>query len=326
MRLLLITCLAACGSDDQVHHLGDAPIPPQARGIYITQAGAVSMFALDATGDVAPIRTITGTATGLSVPIGFDVEPVTGNLYVANRTGGTVTVYPPDGTGNRTPEKTLTATGMGSPEGVAFTTAGDLFVSTCPSCGTANGGQVGVWHFAPNSTTSDRTIGATTNASTGFTNPGTLAIDPDTGELVVGNSFGGNVATFLQSASGDVAPAHAFVPAATNLQSIAVGGGIVFVTSPGGGGVVQMYTTSATGTPTPASISNGGALMVNYPGGVAVDLVESPPVIYLADYFGNALHVIHTAGTAPDLTVARVDVIKGPATGIQGPLGIRVVR
>lgn len=325
--LLVVVALAGCGDDDQVFHLPDAPVPPAARGIYVTQAGnSILVFALDATGDVAPARTISGAATGLDLPIGFDVEPVTGDLFVANRRGGTVTVYPPMASGDVAPVKTLTATGMGSPEGVAFTTSGELFVSTCPGCGAGNGGEVGVWHFPAGTSASDRTIGGATNASTMLTNPGSIAVDPDTGQIVIGNSFGGNVSTWEPTASGDGAPARMFSPGAINLQSIAVAGGTVFVTDGSPSKIVQMFPTSATGTPASTSLANGGPLDVMYPGGVAVDGSEDPPVIYLADYSGNAIHVIRLNGKAPDVTVASVDVIRGPATGLAMPLGIRLVK
>ncbi|CAN5905609.1 hypothetical protein BH11MYX3_BH11MYX3_18290 [soil metagenome] len=325
--LVLPLIALGCGDDDRVHHLADAPIPPAARGLYVTQeGGSIAVFALDATGDAAPIRSISGPATGLNLPIGIDVEPVTGFLYVANRRAGTVTVYTPEAIGDVAPVKTLTATGMGSPEGVAFTTAGDLYVSTCPGCGGGNGGQTGVFRFSAGSTTSDATLGGAANANTGFTNPGSIAIDPDTGELVIGNSFMGNISTFSAGVSGDVAPARAFSPGSLNLQSIAVAAGTVFVAAPGSGSVLKMFPTSATGTPAPTMIQNGGALSVTYPGGVFVDGGGSSPVLYIVDYMGNAVHIVHTTGVAPDLSVATVDTIRGAATTLSGPLWVRLVR
>ncbi len=324
---LLLLALAACGEDSRVHHLADAPFPPAARGLYVTQeGGSIVVFAPDATGNAAPVRTIAGAATGLNLPIGIDVEPVTGFLYVANRRAGTVTVYPPEAIGDVGPVKTLTATGMGSPEGVAFTTSGDLYVSTCPGCGGGNGGQIGVFRFSAGSTASDATLGGTSNASTGLTNPGSLAIDPDSGELVIGNSFGGNISTFPAGASGDVLPVHAFSPGAINLQSIAVAAGTVFVAAPGSGSVLQMFPTGATGTPAPTLIKNGGALSVTYPGGVFVDGGGSSPVLYIVDYMGNAIHIVHTTGVAPELVVGSVDTIRGAATTLSGPLWVRLVR
>jgi DNA-binding beta-propeller fold protein YncE len=321
---LVVALLGACGGDDAVHHLPDAPIPPAARGIYVTLPGnAIAVYSLDAKGDVAPLRTISGAATGLDLPLGIDVEPVTGDLFVANRRAGTVTVYPAMASGDVAPIKTLTAAGMGSPQGVAFMPTGELFVSTCPGCGQGNGGEIGIWHFPPGSTTSDRRLGG---AATQFTNPSSIWLDPDSGELVVGNSFGGNVSSWDPAASGDVAPKRAFSPGAINLQSLAVAGGTVFVTDGSPSKIVQMFATNATGTPTAASLANGGSLNVSYPGGIAVDGSESPPVIYLADFFGNAIHVIRLSGTAPDYTLGTVDVIRGPASGLTMPLGVRLIK
>ena len=325
--LLLTACLAACGGDDQVHHLADAPIPPAARGIYITLPGnAIAVFPLEAKGDVAPLRTISGNMTGLNLPLGIDVEPVTGNLFVANRRGGTVTVYNPMTSGNVAPLATLTAMGMGSPEAVAFAPSGELWVSTCPGCGASNGGDSGLWHFPAGSTTSDRRLGGTSNANTMFTVPGSLWLDPDTGELVVGNSFGGNVSIWDPSASGDVAPSRSFSPGSINLQSLAVAGSTIFVTAGVSSSIVQMFSTSSTGTPTPATLGSGNGLSVQYPGGIAVDGSENPPVIYLADYMGNAIDVIHLSGDAPGYKVASVDVISGPTTGLVMPIGVRLIK
>lgn len=117
-----------------------------------------------------------------------------------------------------------------------------------------------------------------------------------------------------------------FSPGPINLQSIAVAGNTVFVTDGSASKIVQMFPTSATDMPASASFGNGGPLDVSYPGGVAVDGSESPPVIYLADFSGNAVHVIHLAGTSPDFTVASVDVIKGASTRLAMPLGIRIVK
>jgi len=323
---LFMLLVAACGDDSRVHHLPDGPpFPDAAKGIYVTLAGnKLTVYALDAVGDAAPLRTISGAATGLNLSLGFDVQPGTGDLFVANRMGGTVTVYPPEATGNVAPTKTLMATGMGSPAGVVFATNGDLYVSTCPGCGASNGGLSGVFRFPAGSNTSDATLGGTTNTNTMFTNPG-VTIDPDTGNLVVGNSFGGNVSTFPASATGDVAPIRAFSPGAINLQSVGVAAGTVFVTS-GTGAAIQMFPIGATGTPTPVTMANGGMLNVNYPAGLFIEGAGTQPVIYLADFFGNKIHIIQTAGSAPAFTVASVQTIEGPSTGLVMPIGVKIVR
>lgn len=75
--------------------------------LYATNysASSVSVYAFGATGsakpiqvitgNVAPIQTIQGSNTGLDHPIGTALDPVTGDIYVANTSNDTVTAYPP---------------------------------------------------------------------------------------------------------------------------------------------------------------------------------------------------------------------------------------
>jgi len=68
------------------------------------------VFAIDASGDAAPVHVIGGPSTGLSLPIGIVVDHQD-DLYIANRTGASITVYPSTADGDVAPERTLTATG-----------------------------------------------------------------------------------------------------------------------------------------------------------------------------------------------------------------------
>jgi 6-phosphogluconolactonase (cycloisomerase 2 family) len=323
----LVCVLAACG-DDGVHHLADAPVPPSAKGIYVTQGdNSIVVFALDATGNTAPMRTISGPLAALNLPIGIEFDTPTKMLYVANRQGGVVHVFDAEASGDVAPVRTLTATGLGSAEGVALTPAGDLFVSCCPSCGSGLGGQVGVFHFPAGATTSDYTLGGATNDMTGFTAPGSLAFDSATNELFVGNSFSGNVSVWPMGAKGDTAPVRAFSPGPVNLQSIAYANQALYVTVPQqADGVVLTYDRAATGSPPAvATLPTGGALNVTYPGGIYVDGGDAPK-IYVVDYLGNAIHIIETTGAPPAIALGTVTTIVGAATNLNMPLGIRVVR
>ena len=328
MRLVgLVAMLAGCG-DDGVHHLADAPVPPSAKGIYVTQAdNSIVVFALDATGNTPPMRTILGSLAALNLPIGIDFDTTTNTLFVANRQGGVVHVFDAEATGNVAPLRTLMTTGLGSAESVVLTPAGDLFVSCCPGCGSGLGGQVAVFHFAAGATTSDYALGGATNVNTDFTYPGSLAFDAEANELFVGNSFSGNVSVWSMGAQGDVAPVRAFSPGPVNLQSLAYARQTLYVTVPQlPDGVVRTYDARATGTPTAtAQLPTGGALNVAYPGGVYVDGGDAP-TIYLVDYLGNAVHIIHTTGTPPAIALGAVSTITGAATNLNMPLGIRVVR
>jgi hypothetical protein len=300
----------------------DAGIAPAA-GIYVTnQNDLVTVFALDASGDAPPIRTLVGPSTQLSLPIGVVVD-ARNNLYVANRAGGSVTMYPATAAGDEAPALGLLANGMGSPQALALGSAGDLFVSTCPGCGMANGGDIGIFHFPSGSGTSD---GAITGTNTGLTFPDSIALatNPDgSQQLWVGNAFGGNVTLFASGATGNAAPVASFTPPSANIQSLAYGDGTVFVGVPGAG--VDLFPASSMGSATPAAtFASNAQLPLQYPAGIFVDS-SLPPVVYLDDYQASAVYVIHTAGTAPNLMVASVVTIQGSATMLDGPLGIYVV-
>jgi hypothetical protein len=288
-------------------------------GIYVSLAGnEVLVFAPDATGNAAPVRTIAGANTALALPIGLAID-ASGNLYVANRMGTGVTVYPPGASGDVAPLRTLTASGMQAAEGIVIGKGGDVFVSTCPSCGASGGGQVAVYHFPSGATQSDYSIAG---QNTGFTDPGQVAFDSDQ-DLVVANSFGGTIATFAPGATGNAMPIRSFTPTpATNLQAIAFADETLFVATPNG--FLSLFPSSATGDAT--AVATFSSLSVQYPGGVAVDTTTTQPVVYLVDYTGDVINVIQTTGTAPTFAPGTVTTIQGPATELQSPLDIAVVR
>jgi hypothetical protein len=335
---LAAPALAACFSSSSVGpHAdasmsnGDAGVRADANaaavgpGIYVTNNGgpSITVFALDATGNAAPIRTISGANTGLKIPIGIGVDSQ-GSVYVANRGGGTVTVYSGLASGNVAPVRTLTSTGMLSPQGIAVAPGDDVFVSTCPTCGGGKGGSIGIYHFPSQASQTDRIIGATSNANTGLTVPGSIALD-DNQNIFIGNSFGGTIEVFAPTAAGDVAPTRRFQPSAANLQAIAYSSGALFVADPSVG--IDEYDATSTGTATPASTIPASAFPLSYPGEIHLDTSVTPPLLYVVDFSANAVYVAQTSGAPPHLSVAGpVTTIKGAATMLNQPLGVAIVR
>ena len=143
---------------------------------------------------------------------------------------------------------------------------------------------------------------------------------------MIANSFGGTVETFATGAMGDAMPIRSFTPAGSqNTQAIVAGGGVILLSSPSDG--IDIYDAMATGTASPvATIAPSTMLPISYPGGMYLDVAMSPPVIYLADFGANAIYVIQTAGTLPQLTVASVRTISGATTTLSQPLEVIVAR
>jgi hypothetical protein len=81
----------------------------------------ITVFGPGASGNVAPIRTISGPMTGLSNPSGIALNP-SGNLYVANDVVNSVVVFAPGAAGNVTPIRTLSgpSTGINRPAALAL--------------------------------------------------------------------------------------------------------------------------------------------------------------------------------------------------------------
>ncbi len=278
------------------------------------------VFDITAIGDAAPVRTIAGANTGLGLPIGIAVDH-RNNIFVADRTQSVVAVFATNANGNVAPVSTLTATNMLSPEGLALGPNEDVYASTCPGCGESAGGDVAIFHFPAGSMTSDFSIDG---ADTGLSDPDSITVDANH-DLFVSNAFGGLVSIYAQGATGDTAPTSSFTPAGgPNIQGLAHGTSTIAITDPSDG--VALYDASSVGNATPAAtIASSAQFPLVYPGGIFFDETVSPPDLYVVDYSGNALYVLHTAGTEPALALASVTTISGPTTGLASPLQIAVV-
>ena len=310
--------LAACGSST-------SPTTPITQtdnsGIYVTTAGnTVVVFPLTATGNVAPSRTISGAATGLSLPIGIGVDSK-GSLYVANRSGAKITVYAAGANGNVAPTRALTDTGMKSPQALVIGSGDDVYAVTCPNCGQSAGGTTGMFHFPNGANSIDYFLAG---SNTGMTVPNGIGLDASK-NIFIGNAFGGIVGVYAPGASGNSLPIRSFNPGASlNVQATAVSGNTIILTAPGSGIVTYLTTTSAAGPPA-ATLAPSASLPISYPAQAYLDTSVPQPVIYLADYGAGAIRVITTTGTAPNLGVNTVTSISGALTGLSSPLGITVV-
>lgn len=81
---------------------------------------SISVYPLDANGDVSPLRVIQGPKTQLNWPGTMSLDPETGSLYVANDVNNEILVFRTTDNGDVAPTRVIkgNATGLSSPVGV----------------------------------------------------------------------------------------------------------------------------------------------------------------------------------------------------------------
>jgi sugar lactone lactonase YvrE len=144
--------------------------------------GAVFEYAKDAAGAWGLLHTISGSATGLSAPVGVAFGPG-GTIVVANDVlNGSVREFAPGADGNVAPIRTLAgaATFLGEPFGVAVDSAGEVWV--------ADNGHGSVFVFAANASGNTAPVRFISGAS-GLTSPDALALD-GAGDVLVTDGQG----------------------------------------------------------------------------------------------------------------------------------------
>ena len=81
---------------------------------------SITVYPLDATGDVKPLRVIQGEKTQLNWPHAISLDTATGDLYVANDIGNSILVFRQTDQGDKPPARIIKGqkTGLSNPTGV----------------------------------------------------------------------------------------------------------------------------------------------------------------------------------------------------------------
>lgn len=149
---------------------------------------SITVFAADANGNAAPLRTIVGGKTGLDWPMGISIDSPRGEFAVANNGDSSVRVFRIDASGDVAPVRVIRGdkTGIVGPMNVAIdTTHGELWVSNYGD----HTGLVFDWPAAEGNVSPKRILrnapkGAPTS---GFGNPGAVTYDTKRKEIIVPN-------------------------------------------------------------------------------------------------------------------------------------------
>lgn len=264
---------------------------------------SISTFPNNASGNVAPIRTISGAATTLVNPRGV---AVVGNEIIAMDQGATaVVVFDVNANGNVAPLRRIVGptTGLNSPAGV-LVFGGEIYVGqqngvvavfplgangdVAPTRAITGIGEaediaiVGGELYTPDAI-GNRIVVFPASAS-GAATPSRVIAGPATGlatpvglrivngEIVVGNAAGGAIVVFPQSASGNVTPLRTIAGSNTDLGQtlqITVFGGEIYVAS-FNSSAVDVFPLNASGNVSPARQIAGAATLILNPAGVCV--------------------------------------------------------
>jgi DNA-binding beta-propeller fold protein YncE len=279
------------------------------------EGNSVTVFARTASGNVAPLRTISGAATGLDRPQSVALDPVADEIFVVNPKSASITVYPRMANGNVAPLRTITTNatlgtdpGLTSPQAIALDAVnGEIFVSD----------EDRILVFPRTATGSVPPVRSIGGFATGLSTPTSILVDPARNEVVVTSSDHSSVTTFSRTASGNVAPLRTLSGAATGL-SLPYGVALDPVTDQllvaDGVGSVSAYARTASGNTAPLRTLRGAATGLNVPFGLAVDPIHHELLVSTLNNDAVRVFPREAAGnTAPLRTLV------GAATGLNGP-------
>lgn len=231
--------------------------------------GSVREFAPGADGNVAPVRTLAGTATALSEPFGLAIDSA-GEVWVADVGNSSIFVFAANASGNTAPVRFITgaATGLSLPDALALDGAGDVLVAD---------EQGRVEDFAAGvSGKQVSPFGSLAGSQTGIVIPVGVAISPPLLGISTATLPAATVGTAYSQtvgASGGVRP-YRF-----SLASGALPAGVT---------ALNAATATATGNAAPIGLIAGGNTTLDFPHGVDVDAQGR---IYVPNQFGNSIAV-----------------------------------
>ena len=315
-----LTALLATLASSLVAGLGAAAAHAQTSIVVAENgagSGAVSTFALG--GGAAPLRSITGSLTGLASPEQIAADR-SGNLYVAN-SSGSITVYPPSATGNVAPLRKIAgaATGLGGGVfGIAVDAAGDVYAS--------NHYRNSITEFAPGANGNAAPIATLAGPATGVQQPLGIALDP-AGHLWVDNA--GGIVEYPAGANGNAAPIAAIAGPQVISSSViafdAAGNLFVNANLPGPPSTfeytVEEFAAGATGNPAPIATLHGADTALNGPSGLAF-LPGSAEQLLVSNQFGAGSVTQYGVPATGDVKPAATPVANG---AVSYPNGLLVV-
>lgn len=293
--------------------------------IYVSNnnSNSVTVYAINASGNAAPLRVLAGNLTGLGSPSGIAVDLVNNELLVVNKAlPYSVTVYPRLASGNVPPLRTIfgALTDLSDPRGIDVD-------ATNNEIGVVNRAGFSVTVYARTATGNVPPLRTLLN--TGFSNPWDLVIDVTHNEIAVANN-GDLLSVYPRTGDGNVPPIRTISGSNTGFNGGPRGialepvRDVYMVTTPFFGAnfepAVLRFDRTAGGNVSPTGVWGGSTSGMASPNGIDLDIASGE--IMVANSIGNTVTVYSqflTGAITPQRTIS------GPNTQLNNPQFIVVL-
>ncbi len=285
--------------------------------------GSITVYSAGSNGDIAPIATITGDKTGLFYQSGIAID-ASRDIYAAgiesNNAGVGISIFRAGSHGNVAPDETIvgTDTGLNGPDGFAFDSVGNLYVSNGYGGPNANGNLT---MYAAGSSGDASPMATITSYFTGLAAPSGIAVDA-IGKIYLANSLGG------PSESGSV-NIYASGSYATGLPIATIAGDNTGLSNPyaigvnsigdiavlNQGNAITVYPAGSSGDVSPGATVNIDSGGMSSSTGIAVG---SHGNLYVANQGGENCNRVSCVPTSPD----SVNVYPPSSEGVTRPSAV----
>ena len=319
----------AVNSDGKIYVANELGGPVVRKGR--ADRGMLTIYAAGSSGNVAPIATISGSATGLAFPGGITLDS-SSNIYVANfytadsTSLPSITIYAAGSSGNAPPIATIAGdqTGLGYPPSIALDSDRNLYATSYSIDSNSYAVNVypadSVGNAAPSATIS--------GADTGLGGPNGLALD-SSGKLYVSNGSGGSngtgsVTIYAAGGSGDAMPIATISSSFTGIigaSSIAVdhSGKIYVANQFGGHGSIGIFPAGSYAAGSPEATIAGDNTGIDNPFAIALDFDDNLSVLN-GDFSITQYRAGRTDNATPTATINVDSSGKSSPTGIAAGL------
>lgn len=286
--------------------------------MYVSTPAAILRFsnALNATGNIAPVATITGTATGLSAPQRIVVDPATNRLFVANQGTSSILIFESASTasGNAAPTRTIAgaATLLSSPVDLALDTTDNILY-------VADGTNIQVFL---NASTITGNVPPVHTINMGFA-IGDIFVDSANNRLYVADTVGNAIDRLDGANAQNGAPVvgASILGGSTGLSHPSGltldGSDRLFVSNAGSLASITVYANASTaaGNVSPVATIAGLATTLAAPGQLVLNPGVTGGELYVADSLAGSITVFSNVAAANG-NVAPTRVISGASTGL----------